>query len=264
MMTTVPELIGLVPMAGRATRLAPLPCSKELYPVIIQQGEHGARPKVVSEFLLERMRLAGVRKAVLVIRDGKWDIPAYYNDGTALVDLHLAYVTARLPYGPPFSLDAAYPFVKDALVAMGFPDMLFSPDDAFCQLLKRQADTQADVVLGLFPLPDHLVDDLMELDAQGRVRRFFVKQRVPHLNQTWNVAVWRPRFTQFLHNYLADHLRTHGAPETEFITGHVLQAAVEAGLTVQTVTFPDGRFLDLGTPEGLERLPGFLDMGDRR
>jgi glucose-1-phosphate thymidylyltransferase len=252
------EVIGLVPMAGRATRLVPLPFSKELYPIVSDHGGSGARPKVVSQFLLERMRLAGIRKAFLIIRDGKWDIPAYYNDGTELLDLHLAYVTARLPYGPPFSLDAAYPFVKDAIVALGFPDILFQPEDAFGRVLARQSATQADVVLGLFPLPEHLVDDMMELDDAGRVRRYFVKQRIPHLNTTWNVAVWTPEYTRFMHEFLRDYLRTNDAPRSEFIIGQVIEAAVDAGLVVQTVSLPNACFLDLGTPEGLSRLPAFL------
>jgi glucose-1-phosphate thymidylyltransferase len=249
------EVIGLVPMAGRATRLAPLPFSKELFPVLLRGA---ARPKVVSHFLLERMRAAGIRRAFLVIRAGKWDIPAYYEDGIESVDMHLAYVTARLPYGPPFSLDAAYPFVRDSIVAMGFPDILFRPANAYEHLLAHLSATRADAVLGLFPLPDTLVDDMMELDHTGRVRRYYVKQRVPDLKTTWNVAVWTPRFTQFMHEYLRAYLESNEAPSSEFIIGPVFEAAVNAGLIVQTVELHDARFLDIGTPEGLQQLPAFL------
>ncbi len=49
--TTQREIIGLIPAAGQATRLAPLPCSKELYPIGLERG--GARPKVVCEYLLD-------------------------------------------------------------------------------------------------------------------------------------------------------------------------------------------------------------------
>ncbi|WP_233744930.1 hypothetical protein [Leptodesmis sichuanensis] len=58
------EVIGLIPCAGQATRLAPLPLSKELYPVGLRSLPDGKlRPKVVSHYLLEKMRLAGIRKA---------------------------------------------------------------------------------------------------------------------------------------------------------------------------------------------------------
>jgi glucose-1-phosphate thymidylyltransferase len=244
-------------MAGRATRISPLPCSKELYPVALQHREGSARPKVVSHSLLERMRLAGIRNVFLIIREGKWDIPAYYNDGSAMLDLNLAYLMARLPYGPPFSLDTAYPFVRDAIVATGFPDILFRPDDAFSHLLARQVETQADVVLGLFLLPEPLVDDMVELEDDGRVRGYFVKQRVPHLTYSWMITVWAPRFTQFMHDYLRDYLRTHAPPEREFGIAGVVAAAVGAGLVVQTSAFPEGRFLDIGTPDGLAQVSSF-------
>ena len=54
------KLIGLVPAAGRATRIQPLPCSKELLPVGFQatgrlDDDQALRPKVVSHYLLESM-----------------------------------------------------------------------------------------------------------------------------------------------------------------------------------------------------------------
>lgn len=58
------EVIGLLPAAGQATRIAPLPGSKELYPIGFRSVEGGSlRPKVVCHYLLEKMRLAGIRKA---------------------------------------------------------------------------------------------------------------------------------------------------------------------------------------------------------
>jgi glucose-1-phosphate thymidylyltransferase len=56
------EVIGIIPAAAKAIRLAPLPCSKELYPIgfrAVGQGNE-IRPKVVSHYLLEKMRLANI------------------------------------------------------------------------------------------------------------------------------------------------------------------------------------------------------------
>ena len=88
------------------------------------------RPKVVSHYLLEKMRLAGIQEVYIVLRPGKWDIPAYFGDGSAL-GMHLAYLILGVPFGVPFTLDQAYPFVRNATVAFGFPDMLFDPEDGF-------------------------------------------------------------------------------------------------------------------------------------
>jgi glucose-1-phosphate thymidylyltransferase len=71
------EVVGLVPAAGQGKRIAPLPLSKELFPIGFQviDGEKTPQPKVVSHYLLEKFRYAGITKAFIVIREGKWDIP---------------------------------------------------------------------------------------------------------------------------------------------------------------------------------------------
>jgi hypothetical protein len=74
------EVVGLIPAAGQASRLSPLPCSKELYPVGfgIENREQRVYPKVVCQYLLEKMRLAGISKAYIIQREGKWeDCSAY-------------------------------------------------------------------------------------------------------------------------------------------------------------------------------------------
>ena len=65
-----------------------------------------------------------------------------------MMNMQLAYLMMHLLFGVPYTLDQAYSFVQDALVAIGFPDIIFQPDDAFVRLLARQAATNADVVLG--------------------------------------------------------------------------------------------------------------------
>jgi glucose-1-phosphate thymidylyltransferase len=248
------EVIGLIPAAGRATRIAPLPGSKELYPVALRGTGDAVRPKVVSHFVLERMRLAGVRRAYLVLREGKWDIPSYYNDGTALLDMHLAYLMMRVPYGAPFTLDQAYPFVRQARIALGFPDMVFEPAEAYARVLARQEETRAEVVLGLFPCDRPYSADMVECDPQGRVRQILIKQNVTHLRYTWVVAVWTPAFTQLLHEFVQTALQSGEATRQELFLSHVVLAAMGQGMTIHTVTFPDGRYLDIGAPETLARV----------
>lgn len=251
------EVIGLIPAGGQATRIAPLPCSKELYPIGLQfvGNDRSPRPKVVCHYLLERMRLAGITKAYIVLRQGKWDIPAYLGDGTML-DMHLAYLMMRLPFGTPYTLDQAYPFVQDKLVALGFPDILFQPDDAFVQLLARQAATKADVVLGLFPTDQPQTADMVELDGSGQIRRIVIKPLQTDLRYTWIIAVWTPAFTRFMHEYLAaapTQIDAGNSPpgQREWFVSDVIQAAMDAGLQVESVAFPEGKYLDIGIPDNL-------------
>ena len=92
------EIVGLIPAAGQARRLAPLPCSKEVFPVGFEpvDAKGVGRPKPVCIFLLEKMAAAGAWKVYIVLRDGKWDIPSYLGDGSRY-GLSLAYLMMRLP-----------------------------------------------------------------------------------------------------------------------------------------------------------------------
>lgn len=79
----IQSAIGLIPAAGQGSRIAPLPGSKKLYPIGQVATDGSLRPKV-CHYLLESMRLAGIGKTYVLLRSGKWDIPAYLGD--ALVD----------------------------------------------------------------------------------------------------------------------------------------------------------------------------------
>ncbi len=246
-------MVGLIPAGGEAKRIAPLPCSKELYPVGFRPvDEEGCvLPKVVCHYLLEKMRMAGIKKAYIILRDGKWDIPAYLRDG-ALLDMHLAYLILGLPFGVPYTLDQAYPFVKDKIIALGFPDVLFQSDDAFVQLLTRQAATDADVVLGIFPTDRPQKVDMVDLDDDGRVRRLVIKPQETTLHYSWAIAVWTPSFTRFMHEYLAASKRST-AEQPELFVGDVVQAAIRNGLRVEGLRVSDDPYLDIGTPDDLLR-----------
>jgi glucose-1-phosphate thymidylyltransferase len=254
------EVVGLLPAGGQATRVAPLPLSKELYPIgfwQMDEQQQALRPKVACHYLLEKMRLAGVTKTYIILRKGKWDIPAYLGDG-AMLDMHLAYLMMHLPFGVPYTLDQAYPFVQDALVTFGFPDIIFQPEDAFVRLIDRQADTKADIVLGLFPADQPHKVDMVDLDDRGQICQVVIKPLQSDLRYTWIIAVWTPVFAHFMHEYLLatqtgdiqdkanNHLR-----QRELFVGHIIQAAIQADLRIETVLFPDGLYLDIGTPEGL-------------
>ena len=165
------RIVGLIPAAGQATRLAPLPFSKELYPIgqMRIKGSDELRPKPVCIYLLEKMRAAGAKDVYIVLRKGKWDIPAYLGDGSSL-DMNLAYLIMGLPFGVPYTLDQAYPFIQEATVTFGFPDIIFQSAGAFNELLDRQETSQADVVLGLFPVDKPYKFHMVELSRDERIQ----------------------------------------------------------------------------------------------
>ena len=246
-----PEVIGLIPAAGKATRLSPLPCSKELFPIGFgaSSGDHNLIPKVVCHYLLQKMRLAGITNAYIVIREGKWDIPTYFGDGSIL-DMNLAYLMMGLPFGVPYTIDQAYPFVQDAIIALGFPDILFETDDAFDQLLAYQAAKEIDVAMGLFPCKRARRSDMVALGDEGRVERIVLKPRETNLRFSWAIAVWTPVFSRFMHEYLST-IEQKATLKPELFVGDVFNAAIQEGLTVEGVLVSDKPFLDIGTRDAL-------------
>ena len=252
------EAIGLIPCGGYATRINPLPCSKEILPVGVHQRTDGSlRLKAVSHYLLEHMQRGGVKKAFFVLRKGKWDIPSFYGDGTEF-GMDIGYLVARLPHGPAYTLDQAYPFVRGLNVAFGYPDILFGPRDAFKRAFHRLAHTRTALVLGLFPIYDPRDWDMVDVDKTGRVHALHRKLGKTKLK--WGVvfAVWTNEFTDFLHSYLSVPRTDAQQPSVglpgELTVGDVIQAAIREGIPAQSVSFPRHTYLDIGTADGLQRV----------
>ncbi|MCB1033526.1 MAG: hypothetical protein KDD47_06800 [Acidobacteria bacterium] len=243
-------VLGLVPAAGRASRLGPLPCSKELLPVGFRPSPVGPVLEVACRPLLASYSLAGIRQAIVVLREEKLDIPRYLARHLDL-PVELAYVTIESSASVPETLDRAYPFCRHARVALGFPDVLFAPEDAYFRLIARQEETGADVVLGCFPWKgDPSSTDMVALEPDGRVARIETRPRKSELVHNWLLALWGPPFTELLH----EAMRNPPAASGELQLGALFDRAREAGLDVRGVTFADGRQIDLGTPEGYARI----------
>lgn len=167
--------------------------------------------------------------------------------------MDVGYLIMGQPHGPPYTVDQAYPFIGDCRVAFGFPDILFGPDDAYTQTLKRLSATRAAIVLGLYPAHKRWTWHTVVVDRIGRVQKVLMHHRETKSKLGWVFAVWTSRFTKFLHEYLAARKPDDG-PVPELTVGEVIQAAVDDGLPVQSVIFPNRNYLDIGTPKDLQRI----------
>jgi glucose-1-phosphate thymidylyltransferase len=256
------RIIGLVPAAGKATRLFPLPFSKELYPIghMRFKGHDDLRPKAVCIYLLEKMKNAGIKDVYIILRKGKWDIPAFLGDGS-LLDMNFAYLMMNLPFGVPYTVNQAFPFTHDAIVAFGFPDIIFQPENAFNELLDRHKKSKADIVLGLFPvdMPDKF--HMVESDPDGRVKKIVINPQKTQLKYTWIIAVWSQTFSNFLQKEIKDINKKNGKEELtestvnkrELQLSDIIQKAIDSNLNVEGVIFPQGSCLDIGTIDDLTR-----------
>ena len=251
------EVVGLIPAGGKASRISPIPCSKELMPIGFgKTADDNLRPKVVSQYLLDKYREAGASKVYFILKNGKWDIPAYYGDGT-MMGMRFAYLIRNLPHGVPYTLDQAYPFVRGAKKLLGFPDILYAPDDAFVLADKTLTQKEADLVIGLYPVKNK--QQMMKCDmvqwnmGTGQIEKIVVKPKKTKLEHSWVFAIWSPVFTQFMHEYLKEDSKERREKNItkEIHLGHVIQRAIAMGLKVYGRLFPDHNFIDIGTPNEL-------------
>jgi glucose-1-phosphate thymidylyltransferase len=247
------ELVGVLPAAGRARRSGPLPCSKEIFPVGVHApaGRPGlAGPEPACGYLLEAMRVAGARRAVVGLRAGKWDISAHLADGAAY-DLALAYTVLADSPGVPWTVRHALSAAGGARVLFGFPDIVFRPADALARVERRQREWGADLALGLFPARRPEKMDMVATDSDGRVRELVIKSRRTDLRHTWILAVWTPAFSAFLDARLRALDAGGGPAHGEVQLGDVIRAAVDDGWRVDAVEVSEGAYCDIGTPEEL-------------
>ena len=246
------NVIGLIPAAGRGTRLAPLPFSKELFPLGYQRvsldGSMQWRPKVVSQYLIDNMIAASIRRIFVILGSGKEAIMQYYGNGRRL-GIDISYLFQEELCGMPFALDLARPWLRDEIVAFGMPDTVVQPADAFRQLLSAREKSNADLMLGAFPTLTPWKFGMIELDDEERVIGNVDKPERTSLKYMWGFACWSPSFTELMSTFLK--MNVHNG--REIVLSQVFQYAIETGLNVRALRFDDGEYLDIGTVEELHR-----------
>ena len=171
-----------MPAAGQGTRIQPLAFSKELLPVG-QRCEAGLeRPRAVSEYLIERLAMAGATKLCFVISPGKSDILRYY--GARVEGMDVAYVVQPQAAGLCDAIFRAAPLVHaDEAVAVGLPDTVWFPADG---LQRLPADRLAFL---LFPVVQPELFDAVVTDPDGSVREIQVKALQARSRWIW--GAWR-------------------------------------------------------------------------
>jgi dTDP-glucose pyrophosphorylase len=183
---------GVIPAAGRGSRIQPLAFSKELLPVGGRVLDDVQRPCAVSEYLIERMIRGGADKICFVIGAGKSDILEYFGGRFASADL--AYVVQSEPAGLCDAIFRSAPLIADEeCVAVGLPDTVWFPADALAELPE---DTLSFL---LFPVERPDVFDAVLLDADDKVIEIRVKQPNPGTNWVWGAFKMPARVFRELH-----------------------------------------------------------------
>jgi glucose-1-phosphate thymidylyltransferase len=159
---------GVIPAAGRGSRIQPLAFSKELLPIGSRITSGVERPCAVSEYLLERMVLGGVTRFCFVVGPSKSDIIEYFGDSYA--GIPIAYVVQPRPDGLCDAVFRAEIVTSCDDVVIGLPDTVWFPKSAL-------ADLSPDVLsFLLFPVERPEFFDAVVTEGE-LVREIQVKQK---------------------------------------------------------------------------------------
>jgi len=244
-------MLGIVPAAGCGTRIQPLGCSKELLPVGSRpeptRGSTGESPRAVSEYLLERMLMAGADRLCMVISGEKTDILRYYADSPFSGQLFFALQPQ--PLGLCDAVFRALPHVHPGEpVLIGLPDTIWFPEDAFCHVPPGR------VHLITFPVDEPQHFDAVIEDGQGRVREIQVKQSGDPRRRVWGAVTAPAREFEDLYRLWR---RRH--KQDEYL-GHLLNAWLAEGKEISADRYGT-EYLDVGTLAGYRRALARMQPG---
>jgi glucose-1-phosphate thymidylyltransferase len=236
---------GIIPAAGRGSRIQPLAFSKELLPVGSRIDQGTERPCAVSEYLVERLILGGADKICFVIGPGKSDIMSYYAAGYP--DTALAFVIQPRPMGLCDSIFRAAPLIgPDELVAVGLPDTVWFPENALSAL----PDNTLSFLL--FPVERPELFDAVVLDDADRVTEIEVKQPQARSRWIWGAFKMPGRVFAELHRLWVARERSD-----EYF-GTLINAYLESGGSAVGIKAGHA-YVDVGTLHGYRAAISLLE-----
>ncbi|HWK64992.1 MAG TPA: sugar phosphate nucleotidyltransferase [Rhizobiaceae bacterium] len=243
-------MLGIIPAAGRGSRIQPLGFSKELLPVGSRRDGLGERPRAVSEYLVQRMVDGGADKLCFVIGPGKSDILEYYAGGYE--EIPAVFVVQPEPAGLCDAIFQAVSLVRpDEPVLIGLPDTVWYPPEGFSEL--------PDDLLAflLFPVERPEFFDAVVIDESGAVREIQVKQQGAQSNWIWGAFKMPGRVLQDLHALWRARERADeyfGTLVNAYLAGGGKAIGVKAGTA----------YVDVGTFDGYRAAINLLTQMDER
>ena len=227
---------GIIPAAGAGSRIQPLAFSKELRPVGSRIEEGVERPRAVSEYLVERMLLAGVTRLCFVISPGKSDIMEYY--GSRIGSADTCFTVQPEPAGLCDAIFRAAPFIgPEDRVAVGLPDTVWFPADGLRSL------PEEDLSFLLFPVDHPELFDAVRIDAAARVLDVQVKCADARTGWVWGAFTMPGHVLHRLHKlWLSREPRDEyfGTLVNAYLAGGGLAHGIRSGST----------YIDVGTLHG--------------
>lgn len=227
---------GIIPAAGKGSRIQPLAFSKELLPVGGQNENGIERPRAVSDYLIERLVIGGATRLCFVIGPGKSDIVEYY--GAAARSTPICYVVQPQPAGLCDSIFRALPLIDPSEpVLVGLPDTIWFPEDGFRCLPDDR------LAFLLFPVDRPEFFDAVVTDSDDSVIEIQVKQPDARSRWIWGAFKMPGAVLQQLYDLWCERDRRDeyiGTLVNAFLAKGGIASAVRAGAS----------YTDVGTLEG--------------
>lgn len=233
------EFIGLIPAAGKGVRLG-LPYPKELYPVI---RDNHYRP--IAQFVVNNLTTAGLQHIVFVINETKHQLVGYFGNGQRF-GCNISYVVQETGNnqdkstspGLAHALDSAYHLTQGKTVFFGMADTIMQPTQVFRHAYDA-ATPEDDVILAMFTTERPEKFGMVRLDQKThRVEKIVDKPKQTDLTEMWGCIIWRPRFTEHLHECVQQGI-------SDF--AQIMNCAMEMGMRFRGVHMVGGTYIDLGT-----------------
>jgi dTDP-glucose pyrophosphorylase len=236
---------GIIPAAGRGSRIQPLAFSKELLPVGTRSEGGTDRPMAVTEHLVERMLVAGVNRLCFVISPGKSDILNYFGGRVGNADI--CYVIQDRPRGLCDALFRALPLIADDdWVCAGLPDTIWFPETGLAELGNHPFSFL------LFPVAHPDLFDAVTIGKDGAVELIEVKAQQPKSNWIWGAFKLRGHVLRELHALWCESTR-----KDEYL-GTLVNEYVKGGAPVRGEPLGTA-YVDVGTLHGYREATTLLE-----
>jgi dTDP-glucose pyrophosphorylase len=232
-------MLGVIPAAGAARRLQPLPFSKELLPISSKLKDGAERPRAVSEFIVERLIAGGATRLCFVVAPRKLDIITYY--GPSIDGVPVCYVIQPEATGLCDAIFRGLPFAApDEVIAVGLPDTVWFPAAGLRALPLDQ------LAFLLFPVEKPELFDAVVTDEHGAISEIQVKSAQASSSWIWGAfqaksAVFRELYQLWQQRGEADEY--WGSLVNEYLVRGGRAVGVRAGSS----------YVDVGTVTGYRR-----------
>ena len=235
-------IFGLLPAAGKGTRIQPLAFSKELIPLFINKKE-----SCPLDWNISLMQSASANEIHVVINEKKIDIAQHLKTVYGQ-SVHINYSSSK---SLPESIAALYDQEKkvkdDDVVLVALSDVYSEPRNSF-NLLMTYLDSNktTDVCLGLFNSAPSKDFDSVKIIG-NKISEIKVKVSPPLSEWFWGMIVFRGKAYRVFSELTAIYKMQQ--KEGEVLCGEVFSKMMKDGVVIHGFQLPNNKYFDLGVPD---------------